>query len=70
LKDKYKVSDTETNDFTDDKKITTFDHSNFQKLVQNIRFLVNNDEEKPTGKTNEDQAYQASRDIFLKTFST
>jgi len=65
LKDKFKVSDTEANDFTDDKKITTDEHSNFRRLVEDIRFLVKNDEEKPTGKTNEDAAYQASNEISI-----
>src|SRR6185312_16519852 len=70
LKDKFKVSDTEANDFTGDNKITSFEHFKFWQLVKNIRFLVNNDEEKPTGKTNEDQAYQASDEIIKKVIST
>ncbi|CAG8707766.1 38906_t:CDS:2, partial [Gigaspora margarita] len=63
LKDKFKVSDTETNDFTGDNRITTIEHYNFQRLVRNLRFLAKNDEEAPTGKTNEDQAYSSSENI-------
>jgi len=70
LKDKYKVDDTTANDFTDDNKITSSDHYKFQQVVRHIRFLVNNDEEKPTGKTNEDNAYTASQNISLKVVST
>jgi len=69
LKEKYKVSDTETNDFTGDNKITTDEHFNFRRLVENIRFLVNNDDQKPTGKTNEDQACQSSQEIVLQALS-
>lgn len=66
LKDKFKVSDTETNDFTDDNKITFANHHTFQTLIKDIRFLVNNDEEQATDKTNEDNAYQSSQDILDK----
>ncbi|CAG8643097.1 8235_t:CDS:2, partial [Paraglomus brasilianum] len=73
LKEKYKVSDTEANDFAGDNKITTDEHFNFRRLVEDIRFLVNNDDQKPTGKTNEDQACQkklvklSERETEIKT---
>jgi len=66
LKDKFKVSDTEVNDFTDNKKITASEHCEFQRLVKEIRFLVNNDEETPTGKTNEDNSFQSSQEVIQK----
>lgn len=70
IKTEFKVSDTETNDFADDNRITTADHYEFQQLVRAIRFLVNGDEETPTGQNNEDQAYQANQEILTKTRST
>jgi hypothetical protein len=69
LKTNFQVSDTETNDFTNDKKITVSDHYQFQLLIREIRFLVNSDEKEPTGQTNEDNAYQASAEIVSKANS-
>jgi len=69
LKEKYKVSDTEANDFTDAKKITALEHYQFQQLIKDVRFLISNDEEKLAGKNNEDQAYLASKNLTDKISS-
>ncbi|CAG8435202.1 5928_t:CDS:2 [Ambispora gerdemannii] len=66
LETKYKVSDTKSNNFTGDDKVTYEELSNFRRLVEQIRFLVNRDEEKPTGKTNEDSSYVAGKAIIDK----
>ncbi|CAB4476824.1 unnamed protein product [Rhizophagus irregularis] len=58
----FKVSDTEANDFKGDKKITCWEISDFVRLVEEIRFLVN-DAETPTGKVNEDNAYTTAKEI-------
>lgn len=66
LKEKFKVSDTEANDFTGNNRLTLNNHFKLWMLVKQIRFLVNFDEEQPTGQINEDNAYQASQDIWDK----
>jgi len=66
LKEKYKVDDTTANDFTGNNKITTNEHHKFQQLIKDVRFLISNDEEKLTGKTNEDNAYTTSQSLTDK----
>jgi hypothetical protein len=67
LKDKYKVDDTTAPNFgtgteaTDPNRITLREHYLLQTLIQNLRYLVNGDEQKPTGKKNEDEAYTISQ---------
>lgn len=72
LKDKFKVEATTAPNFgsgtdaNDANRLTQQDHWKLQLLISNIRFLVNNDEEKPTGIKNEDDAYTMSNDITTK----
>jgi hypothetical protein len=53
-------------DANDNDRITLSEHCNFQRWIKIIRYLVNYDEAKSTGKTNEDNAYKASKDITNK----
>ncbi len=67
LKDKFKVDNTTVPNFgSGANRLTRQDHWKLQLLIDDIRFLVNNDEEKPTGIKNEDDAYTMSKDIMTK----